>query len=259
MSPAVRVLLIVNVTVFLLRWVVNSRMNGAFDLIFGLSDLLYRDGFAWQIVTYMFLHGSGWHILLNMLILYMLGTEVERSLGTRNFLAVYFVSGILGGLGWLLLSDSGICIGASGAVYGLLGAYVALFPKRMITVLIFFVLPVTLRAWMLGAILAGIEFMMVTAGNPASRIAHSAHLAGLVAGYVFAFVVFREGGFKIRILPKEPRNRPGLKVLRREDASDVTSQEVDRILDKIAHEGMQSLSAKERAVLERASLSRRER
>lgn len=264
LTPAVRVLLIANVSVFIIRMLVHSKAPHAFDALFGLSQALYRNGFVWQLFTYMFLHAGFIHIIFNMLILYFLGTEIERTLGSRSFLLVYFVSGILGGLGWLwLTSDPRVpCIGASGAVFGLLGAYVAMFPHRYITVLIFFILPVTLKAWALAAILAGIEFLLMTA-RVEDQIAHAAHLAGLLAGYVFAFVVFRKGGFRVpglRIRIIRDKNQPGLKVLRRDDARPAVSpDEIDRILDKIANEGMSSLNSRERAILEKASTDRRSR
>lgn len=259
LTPAVRFLLIANLAAFLLRLIVESRAPRAFDTLFGLSVYFYKDFFLWQLITYMFLHAGIWHILFNMLILYFLGTEIERLLGAKSFLSIYLLSGMLGGLGWLLLSDGGICIGASGAVFGLLGAYVALFPNRYITVLIFFVLPVTMRAWVLAAILAGIDFFILTS-RVESGIANAAHLAGLLAGYVFAFIVFRKGGLNIRIIRNgKIKNPMGLKVLKREDADGGASAEIDRILDKIANEGMQSLTRRERTVLEQASLNRRQR
>jgi membrane associated rhomboid family serine protease len=254
LTHAVRILLILNVIFFVVRLVVNSRAPHAFDILFGLSEDLYKNGFVWQLFTYMFLHGNVLHLAFNMLVLYFLGTEIERTLGSREFLLIYFISGLLGGLGWLLLSSGGLCIGASGAVFGLLGAYVALFPNRYITVLIFFILPVTLRAWALAAILGGIEFLLM-ASNVDDRIAHSAHLAGLVAGYVFAFTVYRKGGFRMpRVRIHRPgRQQPNLTVLRREDAQPPTSGEIDAILDKIASQGMSSLTAEERKLLEKAS------
>ncbi len=257
LTPAVRVILIANLCVFVLRLLVQSRSPGAFDILFGLSEHVYRNFFVWQPLTYMFLHAGVYHVLFNMLILYFLGTEIERTLGSRNFLMVYMTSGLLGGLGWLLLTPNPAipCIGASGAVLGLLGAYVALFPHRYITVLIFFILPVTLKAWVFAAILAGIEFLLMT-GRVEDRVAHSAHLAGLLAGYVFAFVVFRKGGFrkpKFRIRIVRDKNPAGLKVLPREEsAASVSPEEIDRILDKIANQGMTSLSSRERAILEKA-------
>jgi membrane associated rhomboid family serine protease len=256
LTAAVRALIVANVVTFILQIILNtqlSRMLGvedAFERVFGLS----RDYLPWQILTYMFLHGGVMHILFNMLILYFLGTEIERTLGSRNFLIIYFVSGILGGLGWLALAGPNeVCIGASGAIFGLLSSYITLFPHRYITVLIFFILPVTLRAWMLAAILAGMEFLLMTHAEGRSGIAHSAHLAGLIAGYVFAFVVFRKGGFNIRII--KDKNPAGLHILRRDEVVSVSSTEVDRILDKIAHEGLHSLTRQERTTLEKASKS----
>lgn len=231
------------------------RAPGAFDAIFGLNAKVLEIGFYWQFVTYMFLHAHVWHLLFNMLVLYFLGTEIEQTVGGRLFLKVFLVSGLLGGVGWLALTDAGVCIGASGAVFGLLGAYVALFPNRYITVLVFLILPVTMRAWVLAAVLGFVEFLLMTM-HVADRIAHSAHLSGLLAGYVFVYAVFNKGRFRIRVLRDSPP-AGGLKVLRREEAASVDAQEIDRILDKIANQGMGSLTSRERSLLERASAARR--
>lgn len=264
LSGAVRVLLIANVAVFVINiiadWILlpsQPGQIGMFAAIFGLSRHAVIP-MVWQVGTYMFLHGGVLHLLFNMLILYFMGSEVERELGTRNFLFVYFVSGVLGGLGWLVLADPHqVCIGASGAIFGLMGAYVALFPHRYITVLLFFILPITLRAWVLISILAAMEFLGMTLGFGRSGIAHSAHLGGLVAGYAFAYAAFRRGFPRIRVVREKRANPAGLHVLRREDVTPVSAAEVDQILDKIANHGMQSLTRAERAMLERASEQRR--
>ena len=253
LTPAVRLLLILNIAIFMVRLLVGP----PFDLIFGLSGAGLARGFLWQPLTYMFLHGGVFHLFINMLILYFIGTEVERTLGSRNFLIVYFVAGVLGGLGWLLLSSGGICIGASGAVMGMLGAYAALFPHREITVLVFFILPITMKAWMLAAGLAAMEFVLMTS-RPDVGIAHAAHLAGIVAGYVFVYVAFRKGGLRIRF-SRDRKTPPHLKVLRRESSITVSQAEIDRLLEKIANQGMGSLTKRERAILEKASAERRSR
>jgi membrane associated rhomboid family serine protease len=254
LSPTVRVLLIINVVVYIVRVQVNKATGGAFDIIFGLSEYIYRDGFIWQAVSYMFLHGSLLHMLFNMLVLYFIGVDIERAMGPARFVLLYFTAGILGGLGWLILAPpGGVCIGASGAVFGLLGAFAAMFPNRLITLLVFFVIPVTMRAWVMALVLAALEFTLMMT-HVVSGIAHSAHLAGMVAGFVYATVVMRRG-IRIRIIRN--RREPRLNVLRREDAPVVSPEEVDRILDKIAHEGMGSLSASERKLLEQASLDRK--
>lgn len=253
LTPAVRLLLILNIVIFMVRLLIGP----SFDLFFGLSSAGLTRGFLWQPLTYMFLHGGVFHLFINMLILYFIGTEVERTLGSRNFLIVYFVAGVLGGMGWLLLSAGGICIGASGAVMGMLGAYAALFPHREITVLVFFILPITMKAWMLAAGLAAMEFVLMTS-RPDVGIAHAAHLAGIVAGYVFVYVAFRKGGLRIRF-SRDRKKPPHLKVLRREGSITVSQAEIDRLLDKIANQGMGSLTKGERAILEKASAERRSR
>lgn len=266
LGGAVRVLLMVNIAVFVLNILADLLLPtagpgrlGLFAMTFGLSRETVVP-MLWQGVTYMFLHGGIWHLVFNMLILYFMGSEVEREIGTRNFLMVYFVSGILGGLGWLVLADPHqVCIGASGAIFGLMGAYVALFPNRYITVLLFFILPITLRAWVLVSILAAMDFLGMTLGLGRSGIAHSAHLAGLVAGYAFATAAFQKKFPRIRIVRNAPANPAGLQVLRRDDAKPVSAAEVDRILDKIANQGMQSLTRTERVLLEKASEQRRQR
>lgn len=253
----VRTLLILNVVIFVLRFFVQLKAGAAFDILFGLSEDFYTRGFYWKIVTYMFLHGGFFHLLFNMLILYFMGTETERTIGTPNFLLLYFISGMLSGLGWLLLSGGGRVIGASGAVCGVLGAFAALFPNRRITVLLFFIIPITMRAWVLVLVLAGLEVMFMVS-HVMPIIAHSAHLTGLAVGYIYAWIAFRGGRLNIRI-HRNVKNPAGLKILHREDADAISPQEVDRILDKIAHEGMSSLTPKERTVLEQASGQRRNR
>ncbi len=257
LTPAVTVLLILNVGLFLVQLFVDRQAEGSFTLLFGLGADVARTGFIWQFVTYMFLHGGVFHLFINMLILFFLGPEVERTVGTRHFLGLYFISGIIGGLGWFAISDHGLCIGASAAIFGVLGAFATLFPHREITLLLFLVLPVTMKAWVLAAILTGVSLLYVI-GHFEDGIAHSAHLAGVVSGFVYAYTVFRGGGIKFRI-SRSPRNKPGLKVLRREDALSVDQGEVDRILDKIANKGMGSLTRRERDVLDRASRNRRGR
>jgi len=254
LSPAVRILLIVNVLVYIVRVQVNKATGGAFDIIFGLSEDLYRNGFMWQVLSYMFLHGSFIHMLFNMLVLYFIGVDTEREMGTLHFVFLYFTSGILGGLGWLLLAPpGGICIGASGAVFGILGAFAAMFPNRLITLLVFFIIPITMRAWVMVVVLATIEFTLMMT-HVVSGIAHSAHLAGMLAGYVYAWGILGRG-LRIRII--RSRRQPNLRVLHRDDEGPIAAGEIDRILDKIAHEGMSALTATERALLERASLEKK--
>jgi hypothetical protein len=119
----------INVGVFLVMWLL--RLDGLYALLALSYNGLFR-GMIWQPVTYMFLHGGFMHLLFNMFTLFFLGPETERAMGSRHFLAMYLLSGVLGGLGWIWLSphSHALCVGASGAIYGVLAAFATLYPRR---------------------------------------------------------------------------------------------------------------------------------
>jgi membrane associated rhomboid family serine protease len=182
-TPAVKVLIITNVAVFVLNMIVG----GVMTLRLGLSPQAVFEQFAlWQPITYMFLHSTGGvgHLLFNMLSLWMIGTELERTWGTRFFAKYYFITGIGAAATSLLLSlfsDSiyySVTVGASGAIYGLLLAYGMYFPHRM---LILFIFPVPARIAVV--ILGAIAFVSSMGGG--GGVAHFAHLGGLVVGYLY--------------------------------------------------------------------------
>jgi membrane associated rhomboid family serine protease len=183
-SPAVKILLVVNVV----AWVLNLIVP-AMTLRLGLSPQDVFTGFAfWQPFTYMFLHDTrGFsHILFNMLSLWMFGTELERQWGTRFFTKYYFITGVGAALTTLLValvSDSvyySLTVGASGAIYGLLIAWAMYFPHR--TILFYFLFPIPARIFVL--IIGTIAFLS-SLGGPGSGIAHITHLGGLVVGYIY--------------------------------------------------------------------------
>lgn len=170
--------------------------NGGYDVagFFGLSLYGLLQGFVWEPVTYMFLHGPWYHLALNMLILFTMGPETEKAIGRNQFFIMYFVSGILGGIGWLIISaaetPTAPCIGASGAVFGIIGAFAALFPRRPITLLLLFVIPVTMKAWVLAVVLGSLELVLLLTHAFGGHIANAAHIAGGLAGFIYAYVVF---------------------------------------------------------------------
>lgn len=242
----------VNVAVFLFfvfGKIFAGRLAGTLYALLALSSGGLRHGMLWQPVTYLFLHGSFFHLLFNMLTLYFLGPETERTMGSRHFLAMYLISGILGGLGWLWLSPNpGVpCVGASGAVYGILAAFATLYPQRQLMLMFF---PVPIQAWKVVIGLALFEF--IVAGDPASGIAHTAHLAGAFAGFLYIDQLFESTLLRklwrrlrdsIAQRPHVPRAAP----------PPPDQAEVDRILDKISAQGIQSLTKAERQTLHRAS------
>jgi membrane associated rhomboid family serine protease len=253
MTDGVRTLLIINAAVFLLQVFSDRVMDNAFSALFSLNHAAVRALTWWQFFTYMFLHGHVLHLVFNLLILFFIGPETERAMGRRQFYITYFVSGVLGGLGWVLMSSHGDrCLGASAAILGILGAFAALFPQRPVTLLLFFVLPVTVKAWVMVAGLAAVEFLMMFT-HPASNVAYSAHLAGGIAGFVYTRIVFRGGAAALERLWRS-RRRPALRMSPAPPRPPrATPTEVDVILEKIAHQGLGSLSPRERAILDRAS------
>src|SRR5437870_6161872 len=186
-STALKALIAANVVMFLATTLVRSiDLNPILGLV---PVLVIRRLWIWQPVTYMFLHGGIFHILFNMLALWMFGTELERLWGTRYFLKFYFVTGIGAGLLTILVSLLGFrftnliyvvpTIGASGAIYGLLLAYALYFPDRPIYM--YFLFPVPAKIFV--AIMGAIAFYASLA--EAGGVANVTHLGGLAVAYAF--------------------------------------------------------------------------
>jgi membrane associated rhomboid family serine protease len=185
LTPAVKVLLVTNVVLFVLNMIVGDAMT----LRLGLSPQAVFEQFAiWQPFTYMFLHSTGGfsHLLFNMLALWMFGTELERTWGTRFFTKYYLITGVGAAATSLLLSffvDGiyySVTVGASGAIYGLLLGYGMYFPNRPIY--LYFIFPIPARIFVM--IVGAIAFFSAM-GGPGGGVAHSAHLGGLVVGYLY--------------------------------------------------------------------------
>ena len=186
LTPAIKMIVAANVVVFLVDSIVP-----AMTFAFGLRPADVVEGLRiWQPFTYMFLHGGIFHILFNMLALWMFGVELERMWGSRYFTKFYFVAGVGAALTTLLLSftpfsfadrlyDS-LTIGASGAVYGVLLAYAMYFPNRPIYMYFFFPIPAKYFVMIMGGI--SLYSSMSAAGG---GIAHTTHLGGLVAAYLY--------------------------------------------------------------------------
>jgi membrane associated rhomboid family serine protease len=186
-STGVKLLLISNITLFVLYYFSVPGYAWIF-YPFALSpeDVIHH--FAiWQLVTYLFLHdpmGFG-HILFNMLALWMFGSDLEQLWGTRRFLNYYFLCGIGAGIcvvvANLLFNSDHLntrTIGASGAIYGLLLAFGMLFPDRIVLMSFFF--PIKAKYFVM--IMGGIAFMS-SFGASGSGVSNVAHLGGMLFGY----------------------------------------------------------------------------
>jgi membrane associated rhomboid family serine protease len=177
-------LIIINVGIYLINLLVPRTL----PYLALTPYLVVRQRAIWQVVTYMFVHGGTWHILFNMLALFIFGTPLERRLGSSEFLLYYFLTGIGAGLATLAVNwYTGLAmvpvVGASGAIYGLLLAYATLYPDARL--FIFGILP--LRATTAVLLFAGLELFSQLTGTR-NGVAHLTHLAGLLFGYLY-FVI----------------------------------------------------------------------
>jgi membrane associated rhomboid family serine protease len=184
--PVVTALIVVNALVYAVQVVLGPRINTELVERFGLGHAGLAEGALWQFLTHGFLHGNVWHLLFNMLSFWFAGRAVEGVLKGPRFLALYLISVLGGGILQIILGQpQSQLIGASGGVFGILVAYSTLFADRDVVVLLFFVLPIRLRARYLGQGLALLSLAaLVTRFEP--WIGHAAHLGGCVGGYLAA-------------------------------------------------------------------------
>lgn len=185
--PATWALLITNGVVFLLEQVIGDPLFIWFGLWpLGGAPAAGTAGFLpWQLVTYSFLHGSLLHLFFNMLALYMFGSEIERVVGQRRYLAYYFTCVVTAAAAQLMVSAvSGgpayPTVGASGGVFGLLLAFGMYFPRR--TVMLLFP-PIPMPAWLFVIVYGALELYLGVTGTQAG-VAHFAHLGGMLGGYL---------------------------------------------------------------------------
>jgi membrane associated rhomboid family serine protease len=185
LSTALKALIIANVAMFF-----ATSIFGSLVPVLGLVPVfVIRDLWVWQVATYMFLHGGLFHIVFNMLALWMFGAELERVWGTRYFLKFYFVSGIGAGILTVLFSllpfsfaqslQPSVIIGASGAVYALLLAYALYFPDRPIYMYFVFPIPAKIFVLIMGAI------AFYSSLSEGGGVANATHLGGLLVGYLY--------------------------------------------------------------------------
>ena len=186
-TPAVKLLLIVNVAVFfivngLVVFLQPSLEGQIFDLFGLVPYLIWHNLYFWQLFTYQFLHGGLFHILFNMLALWMFGVTLERRWGSEFFLKYYFVSVVGGGILNTLLVPGQIApsIGASAGVYGILLAYGLIYPEQIVYFYFFFPIKMKYFVWIMG----GIAFYS-SITQAQSGIANLAHLGGMLFGYLY--------------------------------------------------------------------------
>jgi len=276
LTPAVKYLLLTNVGFFFLQLAAD-------DVIvkwFALTPYEVVNDFAvWQLVSYMFLHGGIGHILMNMLVLWMIGCELERYWGTKEFLRFYSICGIGAGLVHMIVSFALSnpntpmisVVGASGAIYGLLMAFGILFPNRVITLLLLFILPINIKVKYLVTI-AGLIVLYSSlhyVQQPGGGVAHFAHLGGMLVGFLYLKNIkpslrWGEPIFSNRSqkpgmsglgkwFRQRTEKRRQMQVVRRRQQEVQLRERVDAILDKINEVGYENLSEQEKQILKEAS------
>ncbi len=281
-------LLVITIAVFVLQQVMNvffpgfgGRENRFMSDWFALSGQNFQELKAWTILSYGFLHSTAGflHIVGNMLGLYFIGRIVEPITGRKRFLWLYLSGSLIGGLVYLMshFNDPPIAIiygepvfqvlvGASASVMAILAFFCLLYPERPVTLLLFFILPVTMKPkwifWGSLAISIGGIFLYELPGN--SYVAHSAHLGGMLTGILyFRFIHTRSGTFfstdRTRTsieLPdwfkRKQKTKQNIHYQVNRSNRDELQSEVDRILDKINATGFGSLTESEKQTLDRA-------
>jgi membrane associated rhomboid family serine protease len=264
MTPWVLRLLVANVVLFLLA--------GPGTILYDLlllrpTALLHR---PWGLFTYMFLHGGFMHLLFNMIGLFFFGPRLESRIGSGGFIRMYVLAGLAGALlhlvvgfgGWMagLPFDPRIgLVGASGAVFGVLYGFAHFWPHERIY--IWGVLPVPSRILVMG--LAAISIYSGFTGAGAG-IAHFAHLGGFAGGWLYLKVRARRAeAFRRKATPgaepsaierisgKASREEKRWEGIRLDALHEINRHEVERIQAKIQAQGASSLTAEERAFMNR--------
>jgi membrane associated rhomboid family serine protease len=265
----------INVVCFIIQIV--TRPQALFGQLGPFTDALVLDveqvlqGQIWRLLTYAFLHdpvttGLPMHILFNMLFLWWFGSDIEDIYGPREFLAIYLLSAILGGVAFVLTANlpggGNLALGASGAVTAVMVLCALHYPTRII--LLFFILPVPI--WLFVVFQVAQDTLGFLSGNP-GRTAVTIHLAGAL----FAFVYYKRHWrimswwAQVRSFVQQ-RSRPRLRIYREEsrrqvpvmtspekDADEQLEAKLDAVLEKVARFGQSSLTESEQQILLRAS------
>jgi membrane associated rhomboid family serine protease len=244
------VLVSTNIAAFVAQLFVESYQPGIVRDFLGLSDRGVHDAYAWQFITAMFLHAGPWHLAGNMLVLYLLGRDVESILGQRHFLYLYLAGAVGGELGHLfLMPPDSVLLASSGGVAAVLVAYATILPELELTSIFFSIFPLRLKAKHLvyAIVLVGIVLLMM---GRTGVVIHSAFLGGCAAGWLYAHLL---GFGRTSLLQRFVRQRrTEAERLDRMSAEQFITEEIDPLLDKISRNGLNSLTRGERHMLARA-------
>jgi membrane associated rhomboid family serine protease len=263
LTPGVKKLLIINAAVFIVQQIAGLFYPGAMEQLLGLSHQgLVHELKLWQILTYMFLHGGWFHIIFNLLGLWMFAGELEQLWGESYFIRFYLFSGMGAGFFIAVMNFfiyekyqvNPLTLGASGALYAILLAYGWTWPNRQ--VLLYFVIPIKVKYLVL--VFGFIEFFgtLSTEAGTGGNISHIGHLGGLISGFVLILIYLKKSGNKMQT---EGSNNYFARIIKKRrlriknseiDVRIQAKKIIDELLEKIARQGMSSLSQKEKKDLE---------
>jgi len=264
LTDGIKLLILINAAVFFIGELTG--ISYALSSLFGIVPYAaWSQLHIWQPVTYLFLHGSMMHILMNMLVLWMFGSELEMAWGKRYFMRFYFITGIGAGLLTILFQPFSTIpvIGASGAIYGVLLAYGMRYPER--EVLIYFLFPIKVK-YMVTII--GLIAFMSSLSPQGDNIAHFTHLSGMIIAYLLLrfdnpnrlnryrknIRNINDSIQRIRdALKKYYEMNPASKASSTGRSADDPRRELDIILDKINKVGYAGLNETEKERLYKAS------
>lgn len=251
---AIFLVIVANVVVFFLTGL--TRGNDSL-LVEGGALLTGDSSYAWQLwrlVTYQFLHADFWHLFFNMYGVWLFGRMVELRIGKTKTLALYFFSGILGGLFFVLANwnSRAICVGASGSLFGLMVAAAIAFPQARMLLLI---PPIPIRLWVMVVIYCAIEVLYALSGT-GGNIAHLAHLGGALGGLIFMLKPLQElfsGRMRRHSSERSAPEPPHAAPPRSTKPFVFSQEELNRILDKMSRQGYYQLTEDEKEFLRQSS------
>ena len=262
-------LLAINVVVFLVTGIVtNSARAGALSPAnwgtFSFDKAVA--GFqVWRLVTYQFMHADFFHLLFNMIGLWVFGSMIERRLGAKRFLAFYLLCGVAGALLYGLSGfvpaiaqtqlSSGL-VGASACVLGCVAGVMVWYPRDPIRL---FLIPLEFTMLALGGLYIGLDVLQVIAGGPGAGSA-VAHLGGAAMGFVFARRIGLLGwaeSVNVSATDAKQRFEEG-QWARKQKALQAQENELDTLLAKVSEQGLGGLSEKEKKRLNQLSAAKRD-
>jgi membrane associated rhomboid family serine protease len=192
-SPVTATLFAINLTLFLSEEIFRLFFDCSLFPFLALSREGLADGGWWQLITHAFLHGNLLHLAVNMVALWFTGPLIEELLGPIRYLALYLGGAVVGGILQTLATPGSVdLVGASGSVCALLVGFGTLFPNLQITALIFFVIPVKMKASTLGWLVI-VGSLLFWAFGIERQIGHLAHLGGGIAGFLICFLYKKLG------------------------------------------------------------------